>query len=215
MPKVYLLGGENVARRSSREINLSAFEDAAPHPSVLVFTWARPSFDRRFDKRKLFTSYMRSLGAGEVGFVEYGEEEDLAQRLLEADLVYLTGGQASVFIERAEKAELGRLLAGFCGVVVGRSAGALALCSRCVTTIRENKRVRVVNGLGVVDITLKAHYTSKKDKALERFSMKEPIFAVPKDSALVCGGGELKAIGQVCLFQHGQRRDFTRSRYKK
>ncbi len=209
MPKIYLLGGENVSHRSAREINLAAFEDAAPHPRVLVFTWARPSFDSRFDKRRLFTSYMRSLGAKEVEFVEFGEEENLEQRLLDADLVYLTGGQASVLVERAEKAGLDKLLGGFCGVIVGRSAGALALCRRCVTTIREKKRVRVVEGLGLVDVTLKAHYTSKKDKSLEHFSQKEPIFALPKDSALVCNGRELTAIGQVYLFQDGQRRSFT------
>ena len=215
MPKVYLLGGENVTLRSAREINLTALEDAAPHPRLLVFTWARPSFDRRFDKRRLFSDYMRNLGAREVRFVEYGEEEDLAKRLLGADLIYFTGGQASVLVERAENAGLGKLLDSFCGVIIGRSAGALALCNRCVTTIRENKQVRVVKGLGLVNITLKAHYTSEKDTALEQFSRKEPIFAVPKDSALVCGSGELKAIGKVYLFQNGQRRGFTQGVYEK
>ena len=215
MAKVYLLGGETVARRSARDLNLAAFEDAASHPRVLVFAWARPSFERRFDKRRLFSDYMRSLGGREVRFVEYGEKEDLEQLLLDADLVYLTGGQASVLVERAEKAGLGKLLGDFHGVVVGRSAGALALCSRCVTTIRENKMVRVVNGLGLVDITLKVHYTSKKDPSLEQFSQKEPIFAVPKDSALVCSGSELMAIEEVYLFQEGQRRIFTHSPYEK
>ncbi len=211
MPKIYLLGGEDVFRRSARDINLAALENAATSPNVAVFAWARPSFDKKYRKRKMFTDYLRSLGADEVGFVEYGEEEDYKQKLAVADVVYFTGGQTSILIERAKKAGLDKLLSGFEGVIVGRSAGALALCRRCITTIRENHRVRVVNGLGLVDITLKAHYTAEKDEALKWFSHKETIFAVPKDSALICNDGHLTAVGNVYLFKEGQSLAFTES----
>ena len=40
--------------------------------------------------------------------------------------------------------------------------------------------------LGLVDITLKAHYKLGRDKELKELSKKEDIFAVPKGSALVC-----------------------------
>ena len=46
MPKLYLLGGENVFKRSAREVNERAFQDAGEHLVVLVFPWARASFDR-------------------------------------------------------------------------------------------------------------------------------------------------------------------------
>jgi dipeptidase E len=208
MPRLFLLGGENVARRSAKTINAAALESACSHPRVLVFPWARPSFDSRYSKRKLFIDYMRSLGAAEVTFAEYGEDEDLAKQLSLADVAYFTGGQASVLVERGLKEGLDKLLQDFSGVVVGRSAGALAMCNRCVTTIREKKRVRMVKGLGLVHITLKAHYTSEKDEALKRFSQKEMIFAVPKDSALVCDDGHLSAIGEVYVFNEGQRNRF-------
>lgn len=209
MHSLFLLGGENVARRSAKNVNAVAFESTCRHPRVLVFPWARPSFDSRYCKRKLFTDYMRSLGAAEVTFAEYGEDDNLVEKLSLADVAYFTGGQASVLVERALKEGLDRLLQDFGGVVVGRSAGALAMCSRCVTTIRENKRVRVVKGLGLVDITLKAHYTSEKDEALKRFSQKELIFAVPKDSALIFNDGHFSAIGEVYVFNGGQRSLFT------
>jgi dipeptidase E len=209
MPKIYLLGGENVSQRSAREINISAFEDAAQAPNVLVFPWARASFDRNYSKRKLLSNYFLSLGAASVDFVEYGENEELEGKLAKSDLIYLSGGQAVILIERAKKAGLDKLLRGYRGIIVGRSAGALALCSRCVTTCRYNSKVRVLEGLGLVNVTLKTHYLPQKDEALKRFSVEKQIFAVPKDSALVYDNGCLSAIGAAYLFQEGQKRAFT------
>jgi dipeptidase E len=209
MPKIYLLGGENVFLRNAREINLAALEDAGSSPKVLVFPWARASFDNNYRKRKLFSDYLRSLGASDVNFVEYGEHENILEKLLWADLVYLTGGQASILIERMKKAGIDKLLGTFQGVIVGRSAGALALCTRCITTCRINGKVRVVNGLGLVDITLKVHYTPLKDEALKRFSMQEKIYAVPQGSALIYEKGKLCAIGENYVFENGKREVFS------
>jgi peptidase E len=140
--------------------------------------------------------------------MEYGITDDIAERLANAELVYLTGGQPSILLERVKKMGLDRLLKNYDGVVVGRSAGALALCSRLITTCRSNAKLKVIDGLGLVDITLKAHYTPEKDEALERFSLKETIYAVPKDSALVYKHGMLSAIGCVYVFNGGQRHAF-------
>ena len=53
MPKIYLLGGENVVKRSALEVNERAFQDAKAPRSVAVFPWARASFDRKYQKRKV------------------------------------------------------------------------------------------------------------------------------------------------------------------
>jgi dipeptidase E len=188
---------------------MEAFEDAAQPLNVLVFPWARASFDDRYGKRKILADYFRCLGASTVSFAEYGRLEDAAEQLSEAGLVYLTGGQPSILIERLKTVGVDRLLAGYGGVVVGRSAGALALCKRCVTTCRNTSKARIVNGLGLVNITLKAHYTPAKDEALKRFSLNEEIFAVPEGSALVYEGGKLCAIGETYLFSGGRRQIFT------
>jgi dipeptidase E len=208
MPKLYLLGGENVSRRNAKEINQSAIEDTEQPRHVLVFAWARASFDRNYQKRKLFVDYMRSLGAGSVDFVEYSEGDNVKEKVVASNLIYLTGGQPSILMERANIVGLEPLLRNYRGVVVGRSAGALALCSRFISTIRYNSKVQVVNGLGLVDVTLKVHYTPQKDEALKRFSLKSPIFAVPQASALVYDDGKLSAIGEVYLFRDGERQIF-------
>lgn len=205
MPKLYLLGGENVYRRSAKEINEQAFQDAGGHPSVLVFPWARASFDNEYRKRKLLTDYFSVLGASSVEYIEYAQLEGVAEKIAKSNMLYLTGGQTSILIERIKNMNLESLLRSFRGVIVGRSAGALALCRRCVTTCRSNGKVRIMDGLDLVEITLKAHYTPAKDEVLKRLSLKETIYAVPQGSALVCDEGKLSALGEVYVFNGGER----------
>ncbi len=208
MPKLYLLGGENVYRRSAKEINQTAIEETAQPRRVLVFPWARASFDKKYRKRKLLEDYLRCLGANSVDFLEYGEGDNLVEKMAASNLIYLTGGQPSILMERIRTMQLESLLRTYRGVIVGRSAGALALCKRFVSTVRSSSKVRVVDGLGLVDIALKAHYIPQNDQALKRFSLEEPIFAVPAGSALVYENSRLCAMGEVYLFQDGERQVF-------
>ena len=208
MPKLYLLGGENVSRRSAKAVNELGFVDAGGRPNVLVVPWAKPSFDKVYGKRKLLEDYFRNMGAERVDFADY-DEMDLVQKIAEANLIYLTGGQASILIERANKMHLQTHLKNYQGIIVGRSAGALALCNHCITTRRYSKRVAAVNGLGLANLTLKAHYIAADEEKLKQFSQTEPVYAVTKDSALVVEGKKLSAIGEVYLFNDGQRHLFT------
>jgi peptidase E len=216
MPKLYLLGGESVYHRSAKEVNEQAFKDAGSNPSVSVFPWARPSFDKKYRRRQLLMNYLQSLGAGKVDFIEYYEiKEAVAEKLEHTALVYLTGGQPSILIERLKTSGVDEILKIFQGVVVGRSAGALALCRRCIATCRSNGKVRIVEGLGLVGITLKVHYIPENDEILKRFSLKEKIFAVPEGAALVYDHGKLSAIGKVYIFADGVRQVFGETFYEK
>ena len=71
MPKYYLLGGENTHKRDAQEVNQRAFNDAGKAPRILVFSWARASFDKTYPKSKLLFDYFRSLGASTVNTVDY------------------------------------------------------------------------------------------------------------------------------------------------
>ncbi len=209
MPKLYLLGGETVYRRSAKPVNESAFEDAGQPLNVLVFPWARASFDKKYRSRQILTEYFRSIGAQGIDFIEYGQPDSIAEKMACANVVYLTGGQPSILIERIKAMQLDQLLRSYRGVIVGRSAGALALCQKCVVTVHSNSRVKIVEGLGLVNITLKAHYQPQRDdEVLKHFSLEERIFAVPEGSALVYADGRLSAMGSVYLFNGGERRTF-------
>jgi peptidase E len=206
MPKYYLLGGENTHRRDAEEINQRAFNDAGKSPRILVFSWARASFDRTYPKSQLLFNYFRSLGASIVNTVDYScTLEGIKEEISEADLVYLTGGVPTVLIERLKKSGIRSLLGDFEGIIVGRSAGALALCRRCVITCKKTSEIKVINGLGLVDLTFKAHYKLGKDEKIIKLSKTEDIFAVPKDSAIVCENGKLSFINGVYLFRNGIR----------
>ncbi len=208
MAKLYLLGGENIIQQDARNINQSAFQDAGELPAVLVFPWARPSFDKTYNRRKILVDYFKCLGASTVNFAEYSDDkEEIKQKISCSDLIYLTGGQASILVERLKNTAVDLLLFSYRGVIVGRSAGALALSRKCIVT-GKGKKTKIVNGLGLTDLTLKAHYTIRNDALLSNLSKQEAIYAVPQASSLIVDNGALSNIGPVFLFENGQRRQF-------
>ncbi len=210
MRKVYLLGGESVKKRDGEKVNEAAFRDAGGSPDVLVFSWARASFDNFYLRQKMVYNYLRYLGARNVDVVDFSTpKEELKAKISQTNLIYLTGGSPSILVERFKRMGVNDLLVDYDGVVVGRSAGAVALCKKCVVTIRGSKRVKVVEGLGLLDITMKAHYTSQKDEALKALSVGGKIFAVPKGSALVYNKGALSCINRVFLFENGGKQKMT------
>jgi dipeptidase E len=210
MPKYYLLGGENTHKRDAEKINQRAFNDAGSEPKILVFSWARASFDNTFAKSKLLFDYFRSLGASTINTVSYSStNSEIEEKIAQSDLVYLTGGVPSMLIERLKKMGVDSLLREFEGVIIGRSAGALALCKKCVITYRSTSEVKVIFGLGLVDLTLKAHYKLGWDRELIELSKTEDIYAVSKGSALVYDKGNLSTINNVYLFHRGERQIFV------
>jgi len=207
MPKLYLLGGENVFRRSAKGVNERAFRDAGDSAVVVVFSWARASFDRKYQKRKLLTDYFISLGASTINFIDYSDSnETIAKKMADSNLVYLTGGLASILVERLKTMGVDRLLHSYGGVIVGRSAGALALCRKCIITCRSNSKAKIISGLGLADLTLKVHYKPEKDHALEKLSRQDKIYAVPEGSALIYNNDVCSFIGEVYLFENGVKR---------
>jgi dipeptidase E len=206
MAKLYFLGGERVVKQDSREINEVAFREAAESPRVLVFPWARASFDKTYERRRRLVNYFINLGAGTVDFAEYGDTfEEINRKVEYSDLIYLTGGLTTVLLERLKSKSVDSLLRKYDKVIVGRSAGALALCKKCVLTERRKPVVKMVTGLGLVDFGVKVHYKTSKDVELKRLSKEEKIYAIPERSALVYDRGCLSVIGDVYVFQNGEK----------
>jgi peptidase E len=207
MAKLYFLGGENVAKRDARDINGAAFDDAGGAPAVVVFPWARSSFDRTYKRRKRLFNYFRSLGASTVNFASYSDTlEEITRKVQRSTLIYLPGGLASVLVERLKNKSVDQLLRKYEGVVVGRSAGALVLGKKCVVTKnRHHPTSKMIHGIGLVNFSVKAHYKPLKDKALKNLSKKEKIYAIAERSALVYDEGTLSFKGDVYLFQNGEK----------
>jgi len=206
MARLYFLGGENVVKQDSREINEVAFREAAESPRVVVFPWARASFDKTYKRKKRLFNYFINLGAGTVDFADYGDSfEEINRKVDCSDLIYLTGGLTTVLLERLKSKNVDPLLRKYDKVIVGRSAGALALCKKCVLTDRRKPAVKMVTGLGLVDFGVKVHYKPSKDVELKRLSKEGKIYAIPERSALVYDRGYLSFIGDVYVFQNGEK----------
>ncbi|MCL1966222.1 MAG: Type 1 glutamine amidotransferase-like domain-containing protein [Candidatus Bathyarchaeota archaeon] len=207
MRKVYLLGGERIRKRDGERVNRQAFNAAGGSPEVLVFSWARANFDQIYQRQELVYNYLRYLGANSVTVVDYSTtQQEIREKFSQADLIYITGGSPSILIERFKHMHVDDLLKTFNGVIVGRSAGALALCTKCIVTIRATKQTKIIDGLGIVNLTMSAHYTRKKDAQLKELSRNNQIFAVPKGSALIFTEPNiLSRINEVILFKNGKR----------
>jgi peptidase E len=206
----YLLGGENIVRRDAREINVRAFLDAGGAPDVLVFSWARASFDRSYKRRKRVFDYFRSLGADSVEFADYSSPTDeIAMKIELSDLVYLTGGIPSVLINRLKTRGVDRMLSKYRGVIVGRSAGTLALCKKGLVTDRNSYAISVIDGIGLIDFVAKVHYIPSDDRILRRLSCEIPLFAISSASAILRANDDMSVIGEAYLFQKGEKKRLT------
>ncbi len=204
--KLYLLGGESLIRKDAKEVNARAFLDAGGTPNILVFPWARASFDNPYKRRRRITNYFLSLGANAVEFIDYSADNGYITRKVDkADLVYFTGGVPSILVERLRKKSLESLFHHFRGVVVGRSAGALAMCKSFIITERRSKKVKIVEGLGFANFRAKVHYDPSKDEQLKRLSKDCSIVAIPHGSAVVLDSDSIFLLGKVYLFRSGEK----------
>jgi peptidase E len=207
MSKLYFLGGEDVAKRDSMEINRRAFVDAGGAPFVLVFPWTAESVDKAIGYRKIMVDYFKDLGASTVDFAEYSDSlEQIAAKVERSDLVYLPGGLTRVLVRRMRDKNVDSLLRKYDRVIVGRSAGALALGKECILTInRGNPVTMIVTGIRLVDFSVKVHYNPSRDGELKELSKEGRIYGIPEGSALVYDNGALSFIGDVYLFEDGRK----------
>jgi peptidase E len=109
-------------------------------------------------------------------------------------------------LERLRSKNVDRLLHKYNRVIVGRSAGALALCRQGILTSKNKQTHKIITGLRLVEFTVKVHYKPSEDTELKRLSkQEEKIYAIPERSALVCDNGALSFMGNVLLFQNGEK----------
>jgi dipeptidase E len=207
MRRLYFLGGEDIAKRDSRGINKRAFIDAGGTPFVLVFPWTAESADKVDSYRKIMVDYFKDLGASNVDFAEYSESSwEIAQKVDRSDLIYLPGGFTRILVARIRNKRVDDLLRNYEKVIVGRSAGALALCKECILTRnRENPETVIITGIKLVDFNVKVHYNPSRDDELKELSKEGKIYAIPERSALIYDDDALSFIGDVYLFQNGKK----------
>ncbi len=216
MGRLYLLGGENIRKRSSRHIMEKAMADAGRSPNILIFPWTSDNIDSEGEYRAILTEYFLDLGAGTVEFAEpwdpYGA---ISKKARSSQLVYLPGGNPQLLADRMLVSRGDEILAEFDGVIVGNSAGALALCRKYAAVVGQGgaQTTRFFKGFGWLDFALSVHYMSmdqsgiSPDSELMELSEKSAtkILAILDDSALIYDNGRLEFMGYVFQFHRGVR----------
>lgn len=207
MTILYFLGGEDVEKRNSEEINRKAFLDAGGAPVVLIFPWTGKSVGKADKHRETLADYFRECGASSIEFAELSDSfKEIDEKMNRANLICLPGGDARILLERIENAKVDKLLRKFGGIIIGNSAGALALCKDCILTKgRVHSETTIIPGLGLVDFSFDVHSGISKDRELEKLSMKRKIYAIPEKCALVFVNGETSFMGDLYFFHRGEK----------
>ncbi|HYA77652.1 MAG TPA: Type 1 glutamine amidotransferase-like domain-containing protein [Verrucomicrobiae bacterium] len=214
--KLYFQGGEDIKKRDSKEINEKAFANAVKSPTVLIFPWTEVI--EKIEYRTLMYGYFRELGGGKIDFAELSDSfQRLKEKIESSDIIYLPGGKTQILIGRIKERKISRLLQRYNKVMIGNSAGSLAMCKRyAVIKGQEGEpRTTTEEGIGKVDFEVTVHYKSavpelsgqSPDRELRTLSrkMNTKIYAIPERSALVYDDKKIEPIGDISVFDKGKK----------
>ena len=214
--KLYFHGGEDIKKKDSKEINEKAFANAGKSPTVLIFPWTADI--EKMEYRAMMYDYFKELGGGEIEFAELSYSfQKLKKKIESSDIIYLPGGNDKILIDRIKKRKINHLFQRYNKIIIGNSAGSLAMCKRyAVIKGQEGEpKTTTKEGLGKVDFEVTVHYKSaipelsgqSPDRELKTLSrkMNKQIYAIPERCALVYDSKKIKPIGNIFLFDKGKK----------
>ena len=152
-------------------------------------------------------TYFKELGARSVRFVErslpFTEMVAIAEN---SDIIYLPDGDTKLLIEMLRDTGSMHLLRLHDNVIIGNSAGALALCNEYIIPTKNGvDELAIEKGLGLSDFVVSAHYEPGQDAQLENLSKDRSIFAIPDGAAIRSDSCSLILLGNVELFMDGKK----------
>ena len=135
---------------------------------------------------------------------------DAVKRVRTADCIFLMGGDATRQMALIRDLGLVSELLSSRAVILGVSAGSMNM-GRYVAEIWESNALQ--DGLGLTDITVKAHYTEGAWflPALKEISMAHPVAAMEDESAIFISAGAVRKIGNIHRIGKGGMRDWYSS----
>jgi peptidase E len=132
---------------------------------------------------------------------------DAVKQVRTADCIFLMGGDVTLQMALIRDLGLVSELQVSKAVILGVSAGSMNM-GRYVAEIWESKSLQ--NGLGLTDITTKAHYTEDAWflPALKEISGIQPVAAMEDESAVFIKDGAVRKIGKIHWIDNGRIRDW-------
>ena len=132
---------------------------------------------------------------------------DAVKLVRTADCIFLMGGDVTLQMALIRDLDLVSELQASKAVILGVSAGSMNM-GRYVAEIWESKALQ--NGLGLTDITTKAHYTEDAWflPALKEISGMQPVAAMEDESAIFIKTNGVRKIGKIHWIDNGKIRDW-------
>jgi len=180
---VYLLGGEKVEERSSYSIMKKALNDVED-PRVLIIPWTT-SLKHKLERYKsILLKYFSELGSRRISFLDSDINGMESIKFHDFNVIYLPGGDPFILMKNLKRnSGIISYLKDFKGVIIGNSAGAMAL-SNMGYGFEDDKIIRC-DGIGLVDFNIIVHYDSSFDNLIFKHLRKYFIYAIPSNSAII------------------------------
>lgn len=203
MKKIYLIGGGDYRTNEVDSINKRIASEANKDNFLIV-----PYATKKEKRKEWFEAIRNSFLKFRNFNFEILSEEDSVQKIKEkvgnAGIIFFTGGSPEKIIDGIKRLNIGSLFSNFEGVLVGYSAGALAFSKYCFVSEDEDyERTMIIEGLGLVDLTVSVHYTPNEDKELSLFSDLVDIYAISDQSLIIISSKKIDYIGEVFFFKKG------------
>lgn len=201
------------ARQFPAEI-AARIKEALPVRDSLVFVSAWPSAFAQNDQdaagmHAMFTQY-------DMGFAHFcviddrADELDAKQLIRGADCIFLMGGNATAQFRLIREKSIADDIRSSRAVILGVSAGSINMAVRALDVWESPVPYA---GLGLADITIKAHITPDSDllPRLQQVSREHalPICAMEDNSAIFVQDGTITHLGQIRYILNGEIHPFS------
>jgi peptidase E len=178
MSEFVLIGGGDISAGETEKIDRFIISLVRKkNPGILFFPTAANDSGEYAD---LFRKYYLSLGCREINscFVQKENTESILRKMRKADVIYLGGGQTSLLIDLFIEKDLVSVLKDLAEggtVIVGMSAGAIALGETALLSELEEQEEVFAHGWGLIPKTICIpHYQRKHRDRIDRFQPRYP-----------------------------------------
>ena len=216
MKKIYLLSGPGSLEGFSNEIMARLKEDLKGKKSVAFIS----SSPKNYNKNDIFVNgnndnilgmknhLKQVMNIEKISIIdERINAEDAKKSILNADVVYLLGGDPFSQLNYIRDNKLDDTLKKYDGIILGTSAGAMNMSKYAYCSKDENySNSFFYHALGIVNITIDPHFEIENIEQVKEatiFSKKHMIVGVPNSSAVRLENDKIEYIGKCYIFEDG------------
>jgi peptidase E len=202
MERIYLEGGGDIRKEENDDLDSRALSESK-NKKVYVIDLTSNDEEKVAQYREPLEKYFKRLGAEEVGFVSTSESlSEIKEKLEEAGVIYIPGGDTATLIDNLKKKQIGELLINLESIIIGNSAGAMVLSREAICAYEGRE---IMEGLNIADINIDVHYDNTHDKILNNLSKDRDMYGIAEKGAIIWEDGNLKFIGDIYLFSQGKK----------